>query len=83
MRRKIGPGVWEDMGPGSAVGGRPRGAYGEAIEGARNVGQMVPEQRSPTPMPAVKGQTTTDGSRMGITPRRGMPIHVHRQPQPK
>lgn len=39
MRRKVAPGVWEEMGPGSATAGH---APAVAMSGARNIGHMEP-----------------------------------------
>ena len=46
MRRMIAPGVWQDEGPGAALG---RSSRQQAVTGCRLVGQMLPDARTEGP----------------------------------
>lgn len=67
MRRKIGPGLWEDLGPGSAVTSRrPQ----EVMVGARVVGHME-GQADRSLFNNTRAVTGHRGTQLGIAPRRG------------
>lgn len=66
MRRKIGHGLWEDLGPGSATGSRrPQ----EAMAGARAIGHMD-GQADRSLFNKTRAVTGHRGTQLGIAPRR-------------
>lgn len=62
MRRMVAPGVWEEMGPGAAIGGRKPQAIAAT---ALTIGHM---EAGASPSHVSKGAL---GPRLGIKPKRG------------